>query len=168
MTASLVIEPLDRSHDRKSLDCGVPALNRYLAEQASQDIRRRAAACYVAKDTDRDQIAGHYTLSAGDVALSALPPEIAGKLPRYPAVPVARVGRLAVILAFQGRKLGAALLWDAAARALRSEIAVFCLAVDAKDDQAAAFYAHFGFVALADHPRLLVLPLATIAASSGR
>lgn len=164
MTASFVIEALDRTHDRKNFDCGVPALNRYLAEQAGQDIRRRAAACYIAKGSGQSRIAGYYTLSAGDVALGAMPQELAAKLPRYPAVPVARVGRLAVASAYQGKKLGAALLWDAAARAFRSEMAVFGLAVDAKDDRAAEFYRHLGFIVLENSPRFLLLPLETIAA----
>ena len=160
MTASFIIEALDRTHDRKSFDCGVLVLNRYLAEQAGQDIRRRAAACYIAKENGQNRIAGYYTLSAGAVALGAMPQDIIEKLPRYPAVPVARVGRLAVALAYRGKRLGAALLWDAATRALRSEMAVFGLSVDAKDEQAASFYRQLGFVALKDSPHLLVLPLA--------
>lgn len=40
---------------------------------------------------------------------------------------------------------------------------VYALAVDAKDEGAAAFYARFGFVAFASRPLQLVLPPATIA-----
>ncbi|MCJ9668994.1 MULTISPECIES: GNAT family N-acetyltransferase [unclassified Neorhizobium] len=58
-------------------------------------------------------------------------------LPRHPVIPVARVGRLAIDVEFRGKRLGAALLWDAANRALRLEIGVFALAVDAKDEQTA-------------------------------
>jgi GNAT superfamily N-acetyltransferase len=64
---------------------------------------------------------------------------LAKRLPGYPSVRVARLGRLAVDQAYRGRKLGSALLWDAVQRSLRSEIAVFALVVDAKDDQAEAF-----------------------------
>ena len=77
----------------------------------------------------------------------------------YPSVPVARLGRLAVDLGYQGRRLGGALLWDAMSRASRSEMAVFALAVDAKDDQAEAFYRHHGFVGFGSAPRQLILPL---------
>jgi ribosomal protein S18 acetylase RimI-like enzyme len=68
---------------------------------------------------------------------------------------------LAVDQAFRGRKLGSALLWDALQRSLRSEVAIFALVVDAKDDQAVAFYLHHGFVPLGGQPaaRHLVLPL---------
>ena len=44
-------------------------------------------------------------------------------------------------------------------RVSRSEVAVFALAVDAKDDQAEAFYRHHGFVGFGSAPRQLILPL---------
>ena len=77
-------------------------------------------------------------------------------------VPVARLGRLAVDREWQGQRLGGALLWDAVVRAQRSEVAVFALAVDAKDDAAEAFYRHHGFTAFGSLSRQLILPLASI------
>jgi ribosomal protein S18 acetylase RimI-like enzyme len=62
------------------------------------------------------------------------------------------------------RKLGSALLWDAVQRSLRSEIAVFALVVDAKDDQAEAFYRHHGFVAFGSRPHQFVPPLTSFVA----
>ena len=73
-------------------------------------------------------------------------------------------GRLAVDLTYRGQKLGAALLWDAVTRSLRSEVAVAALVVDAKDEAAEAFYRHFGFVSLEGEGRRLVLPLARLKA----
>lgn len=75
------------------------------------------------------------------------------------------MGRLAVDQAFKGQGLGGALLADALDRAARSEIAAFALMVDAKDETAAAFYRHHGFIALPDSPLTLFLPLATAMAS---
>ena len=60
-----------------------------------------------------------------------------------------------------GGQLGA-LLADALDRAARSEIAAFAMMVDAKDEAAAAFYRHHGFIALPDSPLTLFLPLATV------
>lgn len=165
MTVRFEINALASGHDRKTFSCGVPALDRYITEQATQDIKRRAALCYVACPEGLNRIAGYYTLSAGDVALKDMPQDIARRLPRYPLVPVARVGRLAIDSDFQGKRLGAALLWDAAHRALRSELGIFALTVDAKDEQAAAFYAHFGFIAFQASSLHLFLPLATVAAA---
>lgn len=50
------------------------------------------------------------------------------------------------------------------ARAVRAEIAAHALIVDAKDEAAAAFYQHHGFIALPDSPLTLFLPLATASA----
>jgi hypothetical protein len=72
------------------------------------------------------------------------------------------MGRLAVDQAFKGNGLGGALLADALDRAAHAEIAAFALMVDAKDEAAAAFYSHHGFIALPDSSLTLFLPLATV------
>lgn len=162
MTAPFVIEALGPDHDRAGFSSGVEALDRYFRDQVTQDVRRRATACFVALDVAAARVAGYYTLAASGVALSELPEQLAKRLPRYPTVPVARLGRLAVDQAYRGRGLGGSLLWDAAMRALRSEIAVYALVVDAKDDQALRFYRHHGFATFGSRPRQLVLPLANL------
>ena len=159
MPGSFIIEPLGHSHDRAEFTCGVEALDRYLREQAGQDVRRRASACFVAREVATDRVAGFYTLAAGGILLAPMPVRLAKRLPRYPTVPVARLRRLAVALAYHGRKLGGALLWDAVERAERSEVAVYALVVDAKDEQAEHFYPHHGFVAFGGKSRVLMLPL---------
>ena len=151
--------PLAPEHDRAGFSSGVEALDRYFREQVTQDIKRRATACYVAVETATAKVAGYYTLSAAGIALADLPEKLIKRLPRYPSVPVARLGRLAVDLNYRGRKLGGALLWDAMMRSARSEVAVFALVVDAKDDQAEAFYRHHGFIPFGGVTRQLVLPL---------
>ena len=159
MTGAFIVEPLGPSHDRTAFTCGVDALDRYFREQAGQDVRRRATACFVAREIATNRIAGFYTLAAGGILLAKLPARLAKRLPRYPAVPVARLGRLAVARAWQGRKLGGALLWDAVERARRSEVAVYALVVDAKDEQAESFYLRHGFVRFGETPGSLILPL---------
>jgi len=152
---------LGAGHDRAAFNCGCEPLDRYLREHATQDMRRRIAACFVAL-TDEQRIAGYYTLASASLLLTDLPRNISKKLPRYPTVPTTRMGRLAVDLEFKGQGLGGALLADALARAKRSEVASYALIVDAKDKQAMAFYQHHGFIKLPDTPRTLFLPLATI------
>ena len=151
--------PLDAAHDRAGFNSDSEPLNRNLREQANQDIRRRVAACFVALDGQR--VAGYYTLASASLLLADLAASTGKKLPRYPTVPAVRMGRLAVDQAFKRQGLGGALLADAFDRAARSEIAAFALIVDAKDELAAAFYRHHGFIALPDAPRTLFLPLAT-------
>lgn len=159
MTAPFLIAALGPDHDRAGFSCGVEPLDRYFREQVTQDVRRRATACYVAIDAATSHVSGYYTLAAGGVLLADLPEALIKRLPRYPSVPVARLGRLAVDAAYRGRKLGAALLWDAVARSMRSEVAVFALVVDAKDASAESFYRHHGFIPFGNRTGQLVLPL---------
>ena len=111
-----VFELLGSQHKkaRAAFSCGVEVLDKYFHEQVSQDVRRRVTACYVALEAATHAIAGYYTLAAGGVLLTDMPEATIKRLPRYPTVPVARVGRLAVV-------------------------AVFGLIVDAQDDQAVSF-----------------------------
>jgi ribosomal protein S18 acetylase RimI-like enzyme len=155
------VDALGQQHERSSFHCGEGALDRYLQTQATQDIRRRVAQCFVAVETSTDRVVAFYTLSAASIPLADLPPEDAKRLPRYPAVPAVRIGRLAVDLQFQGRCLGEAMLADANARALKAEIAAVMLLVDAKDENAVAFYERYGFRIVAGQTRMLFLPLAT-------
>ncbi|MGC4053319.1 MAG: GNAT family N-acetyltransferase [Paludibaculum sp.] len=127
----------------------------------TQDIRRRIASCFVAIANENSQIAAYYTLAAASAPISDLPEADTKRLPRYPTLPAVRIGRLAVDRRFQGQGLGGALLADAAARSLQMPVAVFTLLVDAKNDQAVAFYQRFGFRALVSAPRTSFLPLAT-------
>lgn len=154
------IAPLGKQ-SRSDFSCGSEALDRYFKTQVTQDIRRLVTACFVALERESGKIAGFYTLSAADIPLSDLPVEMVRRLPRYPSVPTARIGRLAVDQHFQGRKLGGALVLNAAMRAVRSEVAVFALVVDAKDEKASAFYRYHGFSAFGSSPKQLIAPIYT-------
>ncbi|MPQ67809.1 MULTISPECIES: GNAT family N-acetyltransferase [unclassified Pseudomonas] len=160
-SATFQLAPLDAAHDRTTFSSGSAPLDRYVREQVTQDVRRRVAACFVAVADDQ-RIAGYYTLASASLLLADLPANVGKKLPRYPTVPAVRMGRLAVDQAFKGHGLGGALLADALDRAARSEIAAYALMVDAKDEGAAAFYRHHGFIPLPDSPLTLFLPLATV------
>lgn len=154
-------EPLGDAHERASFDCGEEALNRYFRTQATQDIRRHVANCFVAVEALSGQIAAYYTLSAASITIADLPPDESKQLPRYPAIPAVRIGRLAVDRRFQGRGLGAAMLADATARTIQADIAAFMLVVDAKNDAAVAFYRRHEFRPITGSPRALFLPIAT-------
>src|ERR1019366_4186025 len=160
MTAPLRLEPLGGEHDRSLFRCGEDALDRYFQTQATQDIRRRMANCFVAVEVATGHITAYYTLSSASIPMVDLPQEETKRLPRYPSLPAVRIGRLAGDQKFQGRGLGAALLADAAHRAVHADIAAFTLLVDAKNEQAIAFYQRHGFRTLTSLPMTLFLPLA--------
>ena len=154
------IEPLGPHHDRASFSCGEPALDAYLARQATQDIRRRIAKVFVLVGDTPGRIQGYYTLSAANFEKAELPPAMAKRLPHYP-VPAAVLGRLAIDQSCQGRGLGETLLMDAVRRTLRASaaMAVYAIIVDAKNERAQAFYERYGFQRFATMPRRLFLPL---------
>ena len=159
-----VIEPLGAGHDRAAFSCGNQQLDSYLQRQAGQDLKKRAAVPFVITP-DHKTIAGFYTLSQYAVDLGELPEEISKKMPRYPMVSATLLGRLAVSERFRGQRLGERLLMDALHRALQSskQIASAAVVVDAKDDQAVAFYRKYGFIDLPKIEKRLFLPMGTIA-----
>jgi GNAT superfamily N-acetyltransferase len=158
--AEFRIESLGTGHDRKGFSCGVVALDRYLHELASQDIRRRISNCFVACN-EAGVVAAYYTFAATSLPLSDLPPDDAKRLPRYPLLPAGLIGRLAVDERFRGRLLGSALVIDAARRAADAAPAIYALVVDAKDETAAAFYERLAFRRFLSRPLSLFLPVAT-------
>ncbi len=159
-------ETLGRHHDRASFSCGIESLDTYIRQRALQDQEKRASVCWVLpSNDDPKQIRGYYTLSAYAVGLRDLPEFQARKLPKYPDVPCAILGRLAVDSRYHGKGLGEHLLLDAMATVLTQSapIAAYALIVDAKDDKAAAFYAHYDFIPFPSRPHRPFLPVATIA-----
>ncbi|MHB8287363.1 MAG: GNAT family N-acetyltransferase [Caulobacteraceae bacterium] len=164
MTARFRIESLASAHDRKSFASGVEPLDRYFRELVTQDIKRRVSNCFVALD-DEGLVAGYYTFAATSLPLTELSAEETRRLPRYALMPAGLIRRLAIDRRFQGLDLGGALIMDAAARAARSDPAIFALIVDAKDERAAAFYEHLQFQRFVSRPMTLFLPLATLLAA---
>lgn len=166
MSQGFSTETLSVAHDRKRFSCGVEALDRYFREFVTQDVKRRLSNCFVAVAED-GEVAGYYTFAATGIPLVELPADIAKRLPRYELMPAGLIGRLAVDQKFQGRRLGGALLMDAAARAARCDPAIFALLVEAKDEGAAEFYRHHGFRCFASKTRTLFLPISTALAALG-
>ena len=166
MTGQFTIEQLG-AHDRSGFSCGVEALDRYLQMQASQDAKRLVASCFVAVDAATQAIAGYCTLAATSIPANDLAIDVLKRLPRYPVLPAALVGRLAVDQRFHRRGLGSVLLADAAHRVLNGDMKAFALVVEAKDANAAAFYAFQGFRAFTSRAMAMYLPLGTLKKAAG-
>jgi ribosomal protein S18 acetylase RimI-like enzyme len=152
---------LSAQHNHSAFNSGSKPLDSYLRQQVTQDSRRRITACFVALDAD-SRIAGYYTLASASLLLTELPADIGKKLPRYPSVPMVRLGRLAVDQNFRDEGLVEHYWPDALDRAIRSEIAAKAMVVNAKDDRAAMFYHHHGFIILPTAKMTLFLPLASV------
>lgn len=153
------IEPLGSGHDLQAFDCGVEPLNTYLRRQAGQDVRRNVTTCFLIIEAATGVIAGFYTMAATSIGLVDLPDKLTKKLPKYPVVPAALIGRLAIHVRFQGQGLGGEILVDAIDRVANASIGIYALVVDAKSDAAIRFYQHYGFQSLIGQPDRLFLPL---------
>lgn len=158
------IRTLDGAADTATFQCGNETLDLYIQRYAAQDVRRDVARIFIATPGDSERLAGFFSLSAGSVNCAELPVALARKLPRYP-VPVALLGRLAVDRDFQGMGLGSILLADACRKVVQAcaVLAVAGIIVDAKDEPAALFYRHFGFLPLAGNVHRLLLPFKAFA-----
>lgn len=162
---SIQIEPFDRQkHDRANFSCGRPSLDRYIAEQLSQDVKKGVAAAFVLTLDQDPSILGYYTLSASIVDISALDSAIAKKLPRYPQMPATLLGRLAVDEKSKGQHLGEMLLIDALRRSYiaTQQVASVAVIADALDETAVNFYRRYGFQSFRDNAMKLYYPMSSI------
>ena len=165
MQNQIQFQALQANHDTEGFTCGVDALDRWLKRIARQHISKGVSRTFVAIDpanpTKPVQIIGYYSLTVAEIDTDKLPKDIARKLPRR--VPLVLIGRLATALTARRQGIGALLLIDALKRIIRvaNDVGVTLVLVDAKDDTAASFYQHFGFVPLPDNPLRLALPVET-------
>jgi GNAT superfamily N-acetyltransferase len=164
---SFIAEPLGPEHDRASFSCESEALERYLRQQANQDLRKDLSVAYVLVPSgDRRRIAGYYTLCSDTILIDDLPAELVRKLrlPHYKTIPATLIGRLARDLTFKGQGIGELLLSNALRLAWQTSqtVASWAVTVHAKDDKARKFYQDFGFTSFADTPQRLYIPMKTV------
>ena len=167
MTLTWYEEPIAKSHERDSFDCGNVALNEFLRRHARKSHAQGSAKTFLAMDnTDGRTILGYYSVSPASVAYARAPSVITRELARHD-VPVFRLARLAVRRSVQRQGLGGQLLLAAGRRCLlvAAQAGGVALLIDAKDDRAAQWYAHYGALPLLDAPRSLLLPFETIHAA---
>jgi len=148
-----LVVPLDKTHDRSLFDCGSAPLNRYLQQQARQDMLRNISVTFVVPD-QHQIVRGFYTLCASAIEADELPADVARRLPRYGLLPVTLLGRLAVDKPYHAKGVGQFLLLDALRRSLEhsKSIGAMAIVVHAKDRQAAQFYQQFGFEPFKENP----------------
>lgn len=161
-------EPLARTHDRKAFDCGTPELNDFLRKFALQNHETGSTKTYVAEAVDSlGRIRAYYSLYPGQIEFADVPSVARRGLGKY-AVSVYRLARLAVDLGSQRQGIGSEMFLLAARKAMSAATNVggVALAIDAKDEAAAAWYRDkFGALQLVSSPLRLILPFATIAAA---
>ncbi len=167
MTLAWHEEPIAKSHERDSFDCGNAALNAFLCHHARKSHAQGSAKTFLAMDdADGKTVLGYYSVSPASVAYARAPNVITRGLARHD-VPVFRLARLAVRRSVQGQGLGGQLLLAAGRRCLlvAAQAGGVALLIDAKDERAAQWYRSYGALPLLDAPRSLLLPFETIHAA---
>lgn len=161
---NIKIIPVSKAITKKPFDCGIKELTQYFKQFAYPNDKKNIGKTFVAISlSDPSQPLGYYTVSMAQILFSELPDDLKKGLPKYP-IPAMRIGKLAIDVQYQKQGIGSLLLHDALHRAIRisSEIAIYCVLVDALNDKAKTFYLKFGFIPFPSIPLTLVLPLRTI------
>ena len=151
-------------HNRNNFSCEEETLSNYLKQQASQDIKKSLAACFVVVD-ENNNIIGYYTLSNDSLDREEIPAEHQKKVPQNYHVPVTLLGRLARDISVKGTSIGEHLLLDALHRCYNISIqgiGSMAVVVDPINENAIKFYQKYGFILLPDSGKMF-LPMKVIA-----
>ncbi|CAM3805251.1 GNAT family N-acetyltransferase [Avibacterium endocarditidis] len=150
-------ELLTHNHHLDLFDCGEDSLNRWLRHNAVKNQQSQASRTFVI--CKENVVIGFYALAAGSITHEFAPGSLRRNMPK--PIPVIVLGRLAIDVKYQGKKLGAALLKDAVLRAkvVSEQVGVRALLVHALNKQARQFYLHYGFQPSPIDDMLLMLKL---------
>lgn len=150
-------ELLRPHHHLDLFDCGEEVLNVWLKRNALKNQQNQASRTFVI--CKENVVVGFYALAAGAVTHQFVSGTLRRNMPD--PIPVIVLGRLAIDVKYQGKKLGAALLKDAVLRAksVAEQVGVKALLVHALNDNARQFYLNYGFQSSPIDDWLLMLKL---------
>lgn len=152
-------ESLAAQHRLDGFDCGKPALNDWLLRHARQAQGSGTAKTFVVAEDD-GRVAGYFSMTVGQVDMLEAPERIRKGMGQYP-LPLVILARLAVSVMDQRRGIGFGLLQHAISRAMliAEQAGVRTMLTHPIDQEAAQFYARFGFIAspLREQQLLLLL-----------
>ncbi len=153
-------ELLTPDHVLTGFSCGKPELDEWLVKRAVANQARGATTTHVVVKDGR--VIGFYSLSSAVVAHRDARGKDRRNMPD--PIPAVMLARMAVDEKHRGQGLGAALLGAAITTtvAAAGAIGIACLLVHAKDEEARAFYQHFGFDPSPTDPMHLILRLVDI------
>lgn len=163
------LEPLGSRHRVERFECGREQLDRWLRAYAGQSQRRDTARTFVVCRQGETDVVGYYTLVASQVEQSEATDDVQRGTSKHFPIPVCLIARLAVDRSEQGAGLGRSLLLDALRRTdlASHSVAMRAVLVHAIDEEAAAFYAHFGFKPASADPLTLMVPLEAVRRTLG-
>ncbi len=155
----LKIEAINKSHNRKSFDCGQQVLNAYIAKIARQHNEKGLSKTFVLIDEQQpDDIIAYFTL----VVCEIQPPQNDKQFKPYPhLLPVLTLARLAVDVHFQKKGYAKLLLGNVIHKALiiAEQVGIIGIVIDAKNQAVAAMYQKYDFIVLGDEELNLFMPI---------
>lgn len=155
--------PLNGGHATSAFDCGKAPLNEFLKLHALDKQNAMLSRTYVVT-IDASVVVGYYTLTHQFTLQSEAPKKLGRGMPS--SIPAILMARFAVDVTQQGRGLGRSLFTDALRRTwavMRSGAApVRFFVVDAKDEEAKAFYERFDMIPAPQNPLRLYLSYKTL------
>jgi predicted GNAT family N-acyltransferase len=162
-------EPLAPRHRVDRFECGREQLDRWLRAFAGQGQRRDTARTFVVCRQGKTDVVGYYTLVASQVEQGEATSDVQNETSKRFPIPVCLIARLAVDRSEQGVGLGRSLLLDALQRTEQASrsVAMRAVLVHALDEEAAAFYARFGFKPTSAEPQTLMVPLEAVRRTVG-
>ena len=151
-------ESLNNKHDLSAFACGEPGLNTFLTRRALSNQESGASRTFVLA-AKNNRVVAYYSLATGSIEARQATGKVRRNMPD--PIPVMVLGRLAVSLEYQNRKLGAWLLKDALLRVLgvAEMVGIRAVLLHAMSDRARAFYLKHGFAASPLDPTTLMIPL---------
>ena len=153
---------LTGAHVVDGFECGQPALDEWLRRRALGNQAVGSSRTWVVVEEPGANVVGYYASSTASVLRMSAPTRFRRNQPQQ--VPAILLARLAVDQRQKGKGLGAALLKHFMLKALEVAelVGVRMVLVHAKDEEAQAFYSHFGFVESPVDPLVLMMLLADI------
>jgi GNAT superfamily N-acetyltransferase len=144
-------------HDLTTFDCGKPPLNEYLQRHALDKQNAKLSRTYVV--SNGSVVVAYYTLAHISINQEEVPKKFGRGMPS--TIPGMLLARLAVDHTAQGHGLGRSLFTDALRRTWTvidaGPAPVRLFVVDAKDDEAIAFYERFEMTPSTQDPMRLFL-----------
>lgn len=139
-TQTVRLTPIQKRHNRKAFDCGYPALNDFLAHSARASSDKRMTRTFVIESpADPDMIMAYITLTYTSIDI---PSECRPARRLKNPVPALLLAKMGVSIQFKGSGYGKRLLTFAIKQAaeISRKVGGVGLVIDAKDDNAKAFY----------------------------
>ncbi|BES73847.1 GNAT family N-acetyltransferase (plasmid) [Marinobacter nanhaiticus D15-8W] len=135
---------IEKRHNRKKFDCENKDLNDFLAHSARTSDKKRMTRTYVLEDPgDPNTVMGYVTLTSTSIDI---PDECyAGRKLKNP-VPALLLAKMGIDKRYKGQGYGKRLLTFSIVTAseVSDKIGGIGLVIDAKDEEAKAFYVHRG------------------------